>query len=81
MANELNVSKFLKEVALQKVMGPILDLARVSNMGDRQFNQFQRSVKNHMYSVIENSNKVLCEYDKFITQSDILIEEEPEKED
>jgi len=39
--------------ALQKFMGRALDLARISEMSDRSFNQFQKSLKDECYNLID----------------------------
>lgn len=64
---ELNISFFLKELLQKEVMAHVLDLARVSDMGERQFEQFERSVKDHIYSIIKNGNDRIITYTKFTT--------------
>lgn len=44
MENEKMKAEFT-EKAVQKVMGKILDMGRISGMSDRSFEQFQRSTK------------------------------------
>ena len=39
---KLNISIFLKELLTKKVMAYVLDLARVSDMNDRQFKQYEK---------------------------------------
>ncbi len=71
---ELNISMFTKELLLKRVMGPILDLARVSNMGDRQFSQYSRSVKDLMYEVLRHGNDILQTVQTFKTsQTDDIL--------
>jgi predicted HTH domain antitoxin len=47
-----NIKKVVSN-ALQKFMGRALDLARISEMSDRSFNQFQKSLKDECYNLID----------------------------
>jgi predicted HTH domain antitoxin len=49
---EDNIKKVVSN-ALQKFMGRALDLARISEMSDRSFNQFQKSLKDECYNLID----------------------------
>jgi len=49
---EDNIKKVISN-ALQKFMGKALDLARISEMSDRSFNQFQKSLKDECYNLID----------------------------
>ena len=57
---KLNISIFLKELLTKKVMAYVLDLARVSDMNDRQFKQYERSVKNFIYEQVKAANTIIC---------------------
>jgi hypothetical protein len=79
---ELNISLFTKELLLKQVMGPVLDLARVSNMGDRQFNQYSRSIKDLMYDVLRHGNDILQTAQNFKTsQTDDILPRVDSKND
>lgn len=39
-------------LTLENLMGKILDLAKISDMGDRALDQFQKTVKKHFYDLI-----------------------------
>lgn len=71
---KLNISFLIKEVLIKDVMAYTLDMARMSSMGDRQFDQFSRSIKKYMYDVVRGTNDYLVTYKSFITAdtNDIL---------
>jgi len=54
------VSEFLKKQA-EQLYGRILDEARVSDMGDRQFKQFSSDVKQYVRDSMEGVGAVLGE--------------------
>jgi hypothetical protein len=60
----LDLALFTKKV-LEKVLGHALDLARISEMGERAFGQYEKSIKNYVRETINNSVHVLSEYNKF----------------
>jgi hypothetical protein len=77
----LNLTLFLKTLLTRKVLGYVLDLARVSEMGERQFKQFERSVKNYVYEVLGDANTHLCQASKFETIKNIVFKEEGQQND
>ena len=42
--SDLNLSIFITKMS-DELMGQIIDMLRVTNLGDRQFDQIQRSIK------------------------------------
>jgi hypothetical protein len=58
--SEQNEEELLK-IFTQKLMGRSLDLARVSGMSDRSFDQFKKSLKDDHYSTLENFLKLFAE--------------------
>lgn len=46
---------------MQKFLGKALDYARISGMSDRNFTQFQRSLKDDMYTLNNYALKILEE--------------------
>ena len=49
----------------EDLQGYALDLVRVSSLGDRQFGQFEKSVKKYFRGTIDESIKILQEYKQF----------------
>jgi hypothetical protein len=41
-----NVTEVFIEKTVDVIMGELLDAGRMSDMGDRQFSQFERTIKN-----------------------------------
>ena len=79
--NDLNISFYLKELLVNDIMADILDLARISDMGDRQFSQYSKSVKVKIYSIIREANACLLTTDKFTTAGtdDVLPKLKPKE--
>lgn len=74
LEKEINISFLLKEILVKDVMASVLDLARISDMGDRQFEQFEKNIKDKIYSLIKNNNDLLLTCNKFKTSetNDVL---------
>jgi len=47
----LSVSETFIIKTLENIMGELLDSARMSDMGDRQFSQFERTIKNKFNNI------------------------------
>jgi len=62
--NELDLGIFLREMQ-DEMIGYVLDLARVSPMGDRQFQQFERSIKKYIRETFNANLEVIKDYDAF----------------
>ena len=52
----------LMRTLIQRCMGKALDYARISGMADRSLAQFERSVKDDFYMIIDDGSKILKEY-------------------
>ena len=57
---KLNFDVVLRTL-IQECMGKALDYARISGMTDRSLTQFERSVKDDFYLIIEQGCKMLKE--------------------
>lgn len=69
--NKVNLGIFLKKI-LEENMGYVLDLVKISPIGDRQFSQFERTLKTYVRKTISNSIKALSEYKEFEVNLDVL---------
>lgn len=79
---ELDLSLFLKEILLRDLMGPLIDQARMSDMGERQFSQFERSIKASFYKVLREGNDYLNDYRRFrVSPTDDILPKAPNKSD
>ncbi len=63
MSDKLDVGQFLRKFT-DNLQGYVLDLAKISQMGDRQFEQFQKSVKRHFRTEVDAVNETLKSYIK-----------------
>jgi hypothetical protein len=59
--NKEQLGEFLKKQA-EQLYGRILDEARVSDMGDRQFKQFSSDVKQYVRESMEGVGAVVGEF-------------------
>jgi hypothetical protein len=57
----LNLDVLLRTL-IQRCMGKALDYARISGMTDRSLSQFERSVKDDFYKVIQDGVSILEEF-------------------
>lgn len=57
----LDLSIFLKAL-VQRCMGKAIDYGRMSGMSDRSFQQYERSVKDEFYKVIDDGTNILKEF-------------------
>jgi len=57
--NEENVSEVFISKTIENVMGELLDAGRMSDMGDRQFSQFERTLKNKFNNLKKLYNEKL----------------------
>ena len=78
MERTLDLATFTKRL-MEETMGYYLDFARGSDMGDRQFNQFERSVKSYTRKAIHNNVMLLSEYNKFNVDLTVLQRVEEKK--
>lgn len=58
MVNKLDLGQFLRKIQ-DEMQGYVLDLARVSEMGDRQFQQYEKSVKKYFRNTIDSATEAL----------------------
>ena len=56
----LKLDIFLRTL-IQRCMGKALDYGRISGMTDRSLQQFERSVKDDFYTIIEDGIRILKE--------------------
>lgn len=59
-----DIGAFLIKIQ-EDLQGYVLDLVRMSSLGDRQFGQFEKSTKKYFRSTIDESIKILKEYKNF----------------
>lgn len=80
-AKRLNISYYMKDFFIKEVMAKFLDLARISDMGERQFRQFERCIKDFMYTRLQETNDLMCSVTDFDTTEteDLLPKHEAEK--
>ena len=57
---KLHLDVFLRTL-IQSCMGKAIDYGRLSGMGDRSFQQYERTVKDEFYKVIEYGTAILNE--------------------
>ena len=60
MENKVDLSAILRNNS-NLMLGRVLDLARISEMGDRQFQQFEKSVKQYFRETTESTINVLAD--------------------
>lgn len=65
--DEINISYMMKDLIIKDIMAFVLDLSRISSLGDRQFKQYEKTVKDKMYDIIRSTNDMLVEYTDFKT--------------
>lgn len=58
---KLSLDVFIKTVIL-RCMGKSLDYARISGMADRSLQQFERTIKDDYYKIIEDAAKILKDF-------------------
>lgn len=58
--DKVSVKALLEEVSL-KVMGQALDQARMSELSERAFKQFERSIRAHTRQCIQEAQKMVDE--------------------
>lgn len=58
---QLLLDVFLRTL-IQRCMGKALDYSRMSGMSDRSLQQFERSVKDDFYQIINNGIKILKDF-------------------
>lgn len=56
----LKLDIFLRTL-IQRCMGKALDYARISGMADRSLTQFERSVKDDFYTIVDDGIRILKE--------------------
>lgn len=64
MSNELDLGQLLRKIS-DDLLGYVLDLARISEMDSRAFQQFEKSTKKYFRSTIDSTNEALKGYTKF----------------
>lgn len=62
---ELNLSLVTQQILITDLLGKILDLARMSDMGDRQLKQYTYFIKNNFYESLCLLNNMYLKADKF----------------
>lgn len=71
---ELNISYLLKEVLIKELMAKVLDFARVSSMSDRQFCQFEKTIKDLFYGSLRDLNDFVSDNKNLkVTKTDDLL--------
>lgn len=61
----------------EQLQGYVLDLARISPMDDRQFKQFERSVKRYFRETIDSQLSALKEYNESTKGNNFEISDRP----
>lgn len=56
VSNNLNLSIAIKRVLLEDLLGKVIDLTRISDMGDRQHRQFVITIKKEFFDKLEELN-------------------------
>lgn len=69
---KMDLALFLKQILEGEVMGPTLDMARSSDMGDRQFDQFQKSLKGIVRKSLKNAVLALSQYSDFTVDTSVV---------
>lgn len=65
MANKVNLSAALKQVLLKELLGDVIDLTRLSDMGDRQHRQLCITIKKEFFDKLELLNTLFEKADEF----------------
>jgi hypothetical protein len=77
-AKPFDLAIFVKKFG-EDIMGFVLDLARTSDMGERQLIQFEKSVKSYVRRSIESHVTVLSNYTNFTVDKLVLLQK-PDKD-
>lgn len=59
--NKIDISNLLRK-STDLMLGRVLDLARISEMNDRAFQQFEKSIKQYFRETIDSTNIILKDY-------------------
>ena len=51
-----------QKALIQRCMGKALDYARMSAMSDRNLKQFERTIKDDFYQIINDGRRILIEF-------------------
>lgn len=62
---ELNLSVVAQRIIITELLGNVIDLARMSDMGERQLRQYTSSIKNSFYSALSLLNDMYLQAEKF----------------
>ncbi len=65
MSNKVNLSAAIKQVMLKEILGDIIDLTRLSDMGERQHRQFCITIKKEFFEKVELLNTLFEKADGF----------------
>lgn len=72
--NKLNLSTAVKQILLKELLGDVIDLTRLSDMGDRQHRQFCISIKKEFFEKLELLNNLFVQADTFeVTPTDEVM--------
>jgi hypothetical protein len=72
--NKLNLSTALKQVMLEDLLGKVIDLTRMSDMGDRQHRQFVITIKKEFFEKLELLNNLFVKADTFdVTPTEEIV--------
>ena len=72
--NKLNLSTAVKQILLKELLGDVIDLTRLSDMGDRHHRQFCISVKKEFFEKLELLNNLFIQADTFeVTPTDEVM--------
>ena len=63
--NKLNLSTALKQVMLEDLLGKVIDLTRMSDMGDRQHRQFVITIKKEFFEKLVLLNNLFVKAETF----------------
>ena len=74
-AKALDLGIFIKRL-LEEEMGHAIDLARMSDMQDRQFTQFEKSIKSHVRKTVDMNIRALSEVKNFTVDLSVLAKPE-----